>query len=143
MSFIDRALSLLSEKERDTFSQELVDKAKRYGISIEDIRKLDKVSQLERLINKKIKEKDEAWEKEEKAKSKASAKEFKSRLNQEIKDAKWSMKHDIDPEDRADAAPDLADVIIQNLKASFKDDYITFAKQFNINKESLADSIYG
>ena len=57
MSFLDRALSLLSEKERDTFSQELVDKAKRYGISIEDIRKLDKVSQLERLINKKIKEK--------------------------------------------------------------------------------------
>lgn len=125
------------------FPQELIDRAKKYGITLNDIRKLNKVSQLERLIDKKWSEKSKAHEKEEKVKSKVTAQQFKSRLNQEIKDAKWSMKHDIDPEDRADAAPDLADVIIQNLKASFKDDYTTFAKQFNINKESLADSIYG
>lgn len=134
------------ESQRDTFPKELVDKAQRYGISLQEIRKLNKVSQLERLIYKKIVELEKAYAKKEKEEGKSTSQlkaKFKSALNKGIKDAKWTMKHEIDDEDKGDAAYDLADVVIGDLKSQFGKDFDWIAKELNIRKDNIADSIYG
>lgn len=146
MNNLDRILSLLSEAERDTFPQELIDKAKKYGISIEEIRKLNKVSQLENLIHKKIVELEKVSAKKEKEEGKSPSQlkaKFKSALNKGIKDAKWTMKHEIDDEDKGDAAYDLADVVIGDLKSQFGKDFDRIAKELNIRKDNIADLIHG
>lgn len=138
MNFLDKALTLLSEKEREIIPKELSDRAQKAGVSIEDIRKCNTVDQVKRLIDKKYHEKEKSEPKEKGLNT--------AQFNKICKDAAKDWKADNDDEDLtlADVAWDLADSLLYDIKIKeyvkkkLGNDYSKDAA-----KEYIADTIHG
>ena len=144
MNFLDRALTLLSEKEREIIPKELSDRAQKAGVSIEDIRKCNTVDQVKRLIDKKYHEKEKS-----KPKEKSEPKEkglTTAQFNKICKDAAKDWKADNKDEDLtlADVAWDLADSLLYDIKIK---EYVKkkLGNEYSKDaaKEYIADTIHG
>jgi DNA-binding transcriptional MerR regulator len=153
MNNITKILTILEAKEDPGISPTLLARAKKAGMSIEEIRKYSKKSAtLERLLDRKQeskwKEEDKVSSKKEKETAKTAKKDLLSdkEFNKICKDAASDWKDDNDDKDvtLGHVAPDLADSMLYDPKILAYVKHKLGSEYSKQNaKEFVADSIHG